>query len=270
MSNAAVQTAVSRFIEKLGDDGRAAVWYEHLASGEVVQVNAEEVFPAASVIKVCILVEAFRQAEEGRLYLESLYSVHEGLKVGGSGVFRELHSGLEVTARDILTLMIVVSDNTATGMAIDLVGMEEVNDTARRLGLKQTLLRRKTTGGAFYERPDYGLAIDNTLSAADMGLLFGLLARGKAVSPRADAAMVDVLLRQQINDRLPLLLPRGLRVAHKTGEFQTTRHDAGIAYGPEGPLYVLVALTRDLKNPPAASRQIAELSREVWEAGGGR
>jgi len=75
--------------------------------------------------------------------------------------------------------------------------------------------------------------------------------------------MLDMLLRQQVNDRLPMMLPRGVRVAHKTGEFQTTRHDAGVIYGLEGPQYVLVVLTRDLKSPPRAVWQIAELSEEI-------
>ncbi|MDP2872371.1 MAG: serine hydrolase [Bacillota bacterium] len=269
----AVETAVARYAAALGaDGGHTAVWWEHLATGEVVQLDAEEVYPAASVIKIPILVEAFRQAEEGKLFLESLYSVHEGRRAGGSGVFKEFHAGLEVTLRDILTFMIIVSDNTATNLAIDLAGMPSINDTIRRLGLRHTALRRRLMGGPFYDRPDYSLAIDNILSAVDMGLLLRLLARGQAVSATSDAAMLDILLRQQVNDRIPMMLPRGVRVAHKTGEFQTTRHDAGVVYGPDGPAYVLVVLTRGLKRPPKAVWQIAELSEEIYKAcaGGGQ
>lgn len=266
MSITAVRAAVSGYLEKLGDQGSAAIWFEHLDTGDVVQVNAEEVFPAASVIKVPILVEAFRQAEEGQICLESLCSVHEALRVGGSGVLKELHAGIAVTLRDLLTLMIIVSDNTATNMVIDLLGIERVNAAARRLGLHQTVLRRKLMKGAFFGSPDYSLATDNTISASDVGRLLRLIAGGEAVSPAADAEMVSILQRQQVNDRLPLLLPPRTRVAHKTGELRTTRHDAGVVYGAGGPLYVLVVLTRDLRNPPAAARQIAELSRDVWEA----
>lgn len=261
----AVEAAIARYAAKLGSDGggNTAVWWENLKTGETASLNADETYPAASVIKIPILVEAFRQAEAGSLFLESLYSVHEGRRAGGSGVLKELHAGLAVTLRDILTLMIIVSDNTATNLAIDLAGMGEINDTIRRLGLRNTVLRRRLMGGPFYDRPDYSLAIDNTLSAADIGLLLRLMARGEAVSPAADAAMLDMLLRQQVNDRLPMMLPRGVRVAHKTGEFQTTRHDAGVIYGLEGPQYVLVVLSRDLKSPPRAVWQIAKLSEEI-------
>jgi beta-lactamase class A len=260
-----VENAIRRYESALGAGGRAGVWFRHLATGETAGLDADTAFPAASVIKVPILVEALRQAEAGRVYLESLYSVHESHKVGGSGVLKDMHSGLAVSLRDLLTLMIIVSDNTATNMAIDLVGMQAVNETAGRLGLRETALRRKMMV-SITARPDYTLAMDNTISARDIGALLVLLAGGKAVSPAADAAALDILLRQQVNDRIPLLLPREARVAHKTGELSATRHDAGIIYGAGGPLYVLAVLTRELVDPPQAARQIAELSREVWEA----
>jgi beta-lactamase class A len=267
-----VETAVACYAAALAaDGGETAVWWEHLVTGEVVELNAHEIYPAASVIKVPILVEVFRQAESGSLFLESLYAVHESRRVGGSGVLKELHAGLAVTLRDILTLMIVVSDNTATNIAIELAGMNAINETARVLGLQRTTLRRQLMKGAFFGHPDYSLDKDNVISAADIGLLLRLMVRGQAVSPAADAEMLGILLRQQVNDRLPLMLPRGVRVAHKTGELTTTRHDAGVIYapGPDGhPEYVLVVLTRGLADAPRAAWRIAELSSEIHKAVG--
>lgn len=250
---------------KASHQGHAAVSYENLVTGETVAVNAEQVFPAASVIKVPVGVEAMRQVEAGFIDMDSVYAIHESRKAGGSGVLSPLHSGLQVTFRDLLTLMIIVSDNTATNMVIDLVGMDGVNETAGELGLKSTLLRRKLMGAAFYARPDYRLEIDNTISAADMGKLLRLLVKGEAVSPAADAALLDIMAMQQVNDRIPLLLPAGTRVAHKTGEFQTTRHDVGVVFDREGrPAYVLAVLTRDLVEPPRTCWAVAELSRDIY------
>ena len=258
--------AVTRYLAAIGGAERAALWYMHLKSGEVVEVNGAQQFPAASVIKVPIMVEAFRQAGEGDLFLDSLYTVHESRVAGGSGILKELHAGIAVSLRDLVKLMIVLSDNTATNMVIDLAGMKAVNDTLSRLGLNDIVLKRRLMGGPFYARPDYSLAIDNTISAQDVGKLLVMLVEGRAVSATADAEMLDILLHQQVNDRLPLLLPAPAKVAHKTGEFQTTRHDAGVVYGPDGPMYVLVLLTRNLEAPAEAAWQMAKLSREIWNA----
>ena len=257
---------IAKYLSAMGGLEHTALWYKNLQSGEVVEVNGEVVYPAASVIKLAIMVEAFRQAATGDLFFDSLYSVHESRVAGGSGILKELHAGIAVSLRDLVKMMIVLSDNTATNMVIDLVGMQAVNDTLARLGLKDTVLKRKLMGGPFYARPDYSLAIDNTLTARDIGRLLALLTAGQVVDPASDAGMLEFLLHQQVNDRLPLLLPAPAKVAHKTGEFQTTRHDAGVVYGPEGPLYVLVLLTRDLPTPAKATWRMAEFSREVWDA----
>lgn len=264
-----VSRRINQFLWDLKGKGEAAVFFQDLSTERTSRANAEEVFPAASVIKVPIAVEAMRQVEAGLIDLDSLYAVHESRKAGGSGVLRPMHAGLAVTFRDLLTLMIIVSDNTATNMIIDLVSVDAVNGTAEHLGLTGTLLRRKLMGGAFYARPDYRLEIDNTITAQDMGRLLHRLANGEAVSPAADAALLDIMAMQQVNDRLPLLLPPGTRVAHKTGEFQTTRHDVGVVYGPgpdgkPAPAYILVVLTRNLTEPPRACWMVAELSRDIY------
>ncbi len=268
-----VEPVVAEHAGHLARLGHPAIWYEHLGTGRVVQVNGEEAFPAASLIKVAILAEAFRQAGEGRLDLGALHRVDENAKVGGAGILRELHSGLALTLLDLLTLMIIVSDNTATNMVIELAGMAAVNGTARRLGLTQTVLRRKLRSSPGQDRPDGRDVGENTTSAKDMALLLKLLAQGKAISPAADAAMVAMLEAQQVDDRLPLLLPRGTRVAHKTGNHRTMRHDAGLVFLPGGGAYVLTVLLKDLSDTVEASLAIARLSRDVYRAliaGGGR
>lgn len=263
---AAVGAAVADFIERLGDDGHAGIWFRHLATGDQVAINEHEVFQAASIIKVPILIAAYRDISAGRLHPDALHSVLESAKIAGSGVLKELHAGLEVTVRDLLTLMIIVSDNTATNMVIDLVGLDRVNRALQDYGLKETALRRLLVGGTFADRPDYRLGIDNTVTAAETGALLQLLVDGRAVSSRADQEMLDILARQQVNDRIPRLLPPATRVAHKTGELRDVRHDAGVVYHDGRPEYILVVLTRNLSDPPGAVARVAELSRDIHRA----
>ena len=258
--------AAEKYLKAIGGPDHAAIWYKHLKTGEVFEINSQMMYPAASVIKIPIMVEAFRQSVAGAVFMDSLYTVHESRVAGGSGILKELHAGIAVSLRDLVKLMIVLSDNTATNFVIDLVGMQAINSNIRQLGLTATVLKRKLMGGPFYARPDYSLEIDNTLSAEDIGRLLVKLVSGQAVNAAADNEMLDLLLRQQVNDRIPLLLPSAARVAHKTGEFQTTRHDAGVVYGSEGTRYVLVMLTKGLSSPAYATRFMAEFSRDVWEA----
>ncbi len=263
---AAVEAEVGRFLAAMGGSGHAGLYFEHLATGAVVQVNGDQVFPAASVIKVPVLIAAYREIEAGWLDPDSLHRVPREEWIAGSGVLKELHAGIAVTLRDLLTLMIIVSDNTATNLVINLVGLEKAARVPLDLGLRGTALRRLMIGGTFADRPDYRLAIDNTVTAAECGAFLRRLVEGRAVSPGADQAMLEIMARQQVNDRIPRLLPPGTRVAHKTGELRDVRHDAGVVYCGNRPEYILVVLTRGLADPPAAVNQVAELSRAIYHA----
>ena len=123
-----------------GFSGTVGLWARSFDSGEEIAWQPLETFPAASTIKVPILCEVFRQAGEGRFTLADARTLKTDDQVGGSGILKDLTAGLALTVKDLATLMIVISDNTATNMLIDLVGLDAVNASCERLGLSGTRL----------------------------------------------------------------------------------------------------------------------------------
>ncbi|MDP2858634.1 MAG: serine hydrolase [Bacillota bacterium] len=248
-----------------------SVVIEDLVDGRRWERDGDSVCAAASTIKVPVMIAAFRLKDAGRLNHAALVRVAWSSAAGGSGVVKELHDGVELSVLDLITLMIIISDNTATNAVLDMVGFEDATSAAQSVGATSTVIRRKLLGGPFYERPDYSLAIDNVTSASDMVAIARSIHVGTAASPGSCKEMLGILLRQQVNDRLPLRLPQGARVAHKTDEFQTTRHDIGVVY-PTGNThpYAIAMLTKDLKDVITASCQLADASRAILSRAGRR
>jgi len=251
--------------------GKVGLVTKDLSTGDTLQWSPEERFPAASIIKIPILVEALRQEQAGRLRLDERILVRPEDKVGGFGVLKELGSVESVSLLDLMTLMIVISDNTAANLCIARVGMEAVNETMASLGLRATILRRKMMDVAARER-----GLDNFTSPADIGRLLELLATNQALTPEGCAHSLDILTRQQVNDRLPLLLPPQVKVAHKTGELPGIRHDVGIVF-IDSRRILIAALTKDFNTPLGqglvggqASELIARISRSIFDAITGR
>jgi len=248
-------------------EGRVSCVVEDLVDGRRWERDGDSVYAAASTIKVPIMIAAFKLKDAGKLDHAALVRIPKSSAAGGSGVVKELHDGVELSVLDLITLMIIVSDNTATNAVLDMVGFEGATAAAHSAGAVSTVIRRKLLGGPFYERPDYSLAIDNVTSASDMVAIAKSIHAGTAASPESCKETLGILLRQQVNDRLPLRLPQGVRVAHKTGEFQTTRHDIGVVYpaGDKHP-YAIAMLTKDLKDVVTACRQLAGASRAIYDS----
>lgn len=231
---------------------------KNLATGETVFVNADTRFPTASTIKTPILVEAFRQIAAGTLKRDQLVALKEEEKVGGSGVLRILHPGLQITLNDALELMISQSDNTATNLVVGLVGTVNVNKAMESYGLKDTILFRPTfRQGQPDVHPElekeFGLGMS---TPREMARLFELIAEDKAVSPEASAAMREMLKHQRYQDMIPRQLPGDAEVANKTGMDEEklpgpdgvarqVRADGGIVQGPKA-RYVIAIFTRQV------------------------
>jgi len=238
-----------------------------IGTGEEIDINGDEVFPSASIIKIPILVEALRQRAEGRLSLEERVTLMEEDKVGGSGVLKEMTTGLSLPFSDVLTLMIIVSDNVAANIAIARVGMENVNAYVRQLGLRRTVLQRKLMD---FEARKRGL--DNLTSPRDIADLLQKLATKTMLNPEACERALDIMKRQQVRDRIPRYLPSGTPVAHKTGEIAGIRHDVGVVFAKDHP-YVISAMSKDLKdnlsqtsNGGKGAEVIARISEAVFKA----
>jgi beta-lactamase class A len=227
---------IDRLIQ--GAPGQVGLVIKDVGTGDTLQWSAHERFAAASVIKIPVLVEAFRQVEAGRLRLDEPLSIMPEAKVPGFGVLKELQSVHSLSLLDMLTLMIIISDNVATNLCIERVGMAAVNETAASLGMRGTVLQRKMMDLAARDR-----GLDNFTTPADMALLLELLVTHRILTPSRCEQVLDILKRQQVNDRLPLHLPQGVPVAHKTGELAGMRHDVGILFLESG-LAIVAALTQ--------------------------
>jgi beta-lactamase class A len=262
---AVVKKSIDGLIQAL--PGRVGLVVKDLEAGESLAWLPDERFPAASVIKIPVLIEAFRQAEANRLSLDERILIQRSDRVGGFGILKELSSVEAVSLLDLLTLMIVISDNTAANLCIRRVGMDAVNETMATLGLRATVLQREMMDMAARER-----GLDNFTSAADAARMLELLATDQILTPENSARALAILFRQQVNDRLPLLLPPVVRVAHKTGELPGIRHDVGVLF-LDNRRVVVAALTKDLATPLGqglvggeASALIAKVARQVFES----
>ncbi|MCL5040505.1 MAG: class A beta-lactamase-related serine hydrolase [Firmicutes bacterium] len=240
---------------------------KHLESGEEIHLGAEEAFPAASVIKVPIMAEVFRQAEEGKFRLDQRIKLTAEDQVGGSGILQTLTPGIELPVLDLVTLMIIVSDNTATNMLLDLVGIENVNSYMTALGLKNTVVYNKLMVIPAERRGN------NTVTPWDMTHLLELMTKGKVVSYRSGQRMIGIMKKQQYNDLIPALFPPAnggigslprWQVAHKTGFIPGTRNDVGIVFLP-GQAYAISILSKDLKEERQGIQAIAEISRTIYD-----
>ncbi|MDK2882407.1 MAG: beta-lactamase class [Bacillota bacterium] len=240
--------------------GSVAVYLEDMTAQELFTVNPERTFPAASTIKIPLLAAVLESAETGKLDLNEATAIAHANRVGGAGVLSELSPNLRPTVRDLATLMIIQSDNTAANQLIDLVGMETVNALCRKLGLKHTVLQRKMMD---FEAARAGR--DNFTSAADLGRLLKLLLEGKVVSSAASALIIDLMKRQQHRNKLPAYLPADILIAHKTGDLPNLEHDAGIFFLPKR-TYTLVVLTDRLPSNRAGIETIARISEIVFTA----
>jgi len=174
-----------------GEPGTYSAAVSDLATGRRWLLNPQRM-RSASLIKLFILAEAFRRAGRGELALEEAVAVPEEAKVGGAGALEMSPPGTVRTWRQLLEAMIVESDNTATNLVIDRLGMDSVNALAAALGCGGTALRRKMMD---FAAADEGR--ENYTTPAEVAAMLAMLYRGECVDPEADAAMVDILLRQE-------------------------------------------------------------------------
>jgi beta-lactamase class A len=249
------------------------VAFSNLGAGGELFVNADESFHAASTMKVPVMIEAFRQIDAGRLRLDQgILLVNQfGSIVDGSPYSlsaaddsdSSLYArvGERVAVRELVDRMITRSSNLATNAVIAIVGAQNANTTAHRLGARRMNVLRGVEDTKAYEA-----GRNNTTTARDLAVLLVALERGEAASPASTDSMRSILLRQEFNDRIPAGLPPGTRVAHKTGEITAVAHDAAIVYSPgDRPPYVLVVLTRGLREPRVSASLAADISRLVYE-----
>lgn len=238
-----------------GLDGVMGYAVVDLETGHRIATLADTPFPTASSIKIAILYELARQADEGRIALDEPHPVPTAARVGGSGILQHLTMPA-LTPRDLAMLMIVLSDNTATNILIDLVGREAVNTRMEALDLPTIRLRRKMMDAAAQRRGE-----QNTASPGDLAGLLARIHAGHGLSPRGRAFVVDTLAAPKSS---PLLrgLPPGVRAASKPGSLPGVRADAGLVLLERRP-YVLAVMCTYLQDDADGERAIEAVSRAV-------
>lgn len=243
-----------------GLDGRLGVVVQVPGGNEpVVALNADDVFPSASVIKLPILWTFFRAVDRGELDPAERLMLAPEATVEGTGVLRFLDAGLRPTLLDLATLMIVVSDNTATNLLIDRLGIQRINADLAELGLATTALRRTMFDFAARAR-----GLDNVTTPRDTARLLCRFALGDGLSPASTEQARRILLAQQLNAGLPARLPFGTPWAHKTGNLPGLLHDAGWLEHDDGRRVVVAAFTDGLRNDGDGALALARLGEAVF------
>lgn len=222
--------------------GHIGFWYKDLVTGETHAFNARETFQAASVIKLPILCSVFLRAEEDPGVLDQRVLVREEEKLPGCGALQHISGAHEYDVLSLCRLMITISDNTATNALIRHFGMEALNGDFRRLGLEETRIYR-----LLFDAEASRMGKENLFQPEELGSLLEKIYRKELVSPRGSEQIADILLRQQINHKIPGCLPPDLRVAHKTGEDDGITNDLGIVYEREP--FVLVFASNETDVP---------------------
>lgn len=210
----------------------------YLAYGkESPLISDEKIMRSASMIKVFILAEAMEKVSKGEVYLNEPMVLHRDDKVGGAGILNGYPDETTFTMEEVLRLMITESDNTATNMMIDRLGMESINQYMRSHGYQSSVLRRK-----MMDTEAVKAGRENMTSAKDLGTFFSRLYQNQCVSDEYDPKMRDILFQQTDTECFPSALPMA-HIAHKTGELDGLYHDGGIIYEENGQDFVLVVLT---------------------------
>lgn len=240
--------------------GRVGVLIEDVLTGMKTGVNSGAEMPAASTIKIPVMVEVFRQLTIGRFDLNRKLHLRDGDRDWGWGTLCNAPTGSAYTVSRLLALMIDESDNTATNMLIRFVGRHNINATMERLGLDHTRL-------SDFIRSSGPIRWALRSSPADMARLLEAMAKDRLIDPWASREMIAILDGQHHNGLLPEPLPPGTTVAHKTGTLHDTLNDVGIVYLGADP-YVIAVMTTNLPTLDAGRQFIRGISRMAYDAFG--
>ena len=267
---ARLQANIERITKSVNADW--GIYIKCLETGEEVALNADKQMDTMSVIKIPLMVEAFRQIEAGKFSLDDKITLEDSDKRPGTGIIRSLDAGAVLTIRDLLTLMIIVSDNTATDLMYGKVGgVEPVNQLAQSLGLKNTrttgtadvwfkAIRAAPSAAQFHTegKTPFGLS-----SARDMGKLLEMLEHGQAVSKKASDQMLQMMRGQVYSSRLPKYV-NGFRVPHKTGDFLPyIGNDVGILESQNRNIVIAVFTAHHYGMGPLLEDAIARVAEQV-------
>jgi Beta-lactamase class A len=239
------------------EPGLYSIAYQNTDSKNKLTINPKKM-PAASVIKLFIMIETYNQIIEGRINENDKISLTSTMKVGGTGSLSGRKDGTVLTIDQLINLMITQSDNTAANILIDRLTMDQINKTANKLGCLDTIIQRKMMD---FKAQNEGK--DNFTSVEDLSTILMKIYANKCLGEKYDQKMIEILKQQENKTKIPRLLPAGTVVAHKTGELDRVENDTGIIFTNEG-VYLLCILSDDVE-ADKARMVIAKVSRIVYD-----
>lgn len=248
-------TALDKIVQAKiqGFAGRVSIYAKNLDSGATYTLRADEPVRTASTIKLPIMVECFAESAEGKLNLSESLTLTQGEKVSGSGILQDLSDGDRLPIRDMIDLMIVLSDNTATNLILNRIGGNAVNASMAQLGLRQTRVMRKILGdrndlkpvpsgitdeGAKPENKKWGIGRS---SPHEMVIILEKLYRGELVNKNASQEMIAILKKQRDQDGMGRDM-KDVDIAHKSGALDALRSDVGIIFSKRGPIAMAITV----------------------------
>jgi beta-lactamase class A len=241
-----------------GLDGAMGVAIVDLTDGHKYLLHANDIYPQASSIKICVLAELYRQAQQGKLKLTDMYTVNAADLVQDSDIMGGLTPGVtQITLRDLATMMVAVSDNSATNVLIDRVGMDNVNAFLSAQGLRDTCLRRK-----MMDLKAAGEGRENISTPNEMATLLQALYQGKILNKEGTADFFKVLATHK-DSWIPRNLPDDLKIADKPGALEGVRNDSGVIFVEKRP-YIICVMTTYLRRERDGEEAISNISLAAW------
>ncbi len=251
-----------------------AVAVQDLKTGTVIHINADESFHPASTMKVPVMMDVFHQASQGLFSLNdqlktinSFTSIADGSKysldiIDDSEVSLYEQIGESESIQELTRLMIVRSSNLATNILIEKVGVQPINAFLQELGIQGVTVAR-----GIEDKAAFRLGINSSATARGLTQMMTLIAEGKVVSKEASQQMIEIMLGQEFNESIPALLPKSVKVAHKTGWTGEFYHDTGIIFSESRKPYAISILTHGFpeNNEEEAHACMAEISKMVFE-----
>ena len=254
-------------------DGDVAIAFLDLSdSSNQVFINVDEKFHAASTMKVPVMIELYKQQSEGNINLnDSILLKNEFKSIVDGSIYKMdigedsddvIYSKIGSMQKmyDLMYSMIILSSNLATNILIEVVDAKKTTATMRDLGADKIEVLRGVEDIKAYRK-----GLSNSTTANDLLVIMKAIANGNAGTKEDCEAMLTILKDQKWNDMIPKYFPKGVEVAHKTGSITGVHHDAAIVYHPNGKKYVLVLLSKNLKDFDKGTDQLAKISKSIYD-----
>ncbi len=240
--------------------GKVSFYYKNLVTGEEISYETQRPLQAASVIKIPIMAEAFFQAKEGSISLQDTYVLKEEDKEPSCGCLNRMQAGLVLKVEDLINLMIILSDNSASNILIRMLGRENINRRMEQMGYEAIRVNRLLFD---FEAAKRGM--ENYVSVKEIADLLGRMYAGTLVDEGSSRAMLDILKAQRLNGKIPFRFLEKIDIAHKTGEDSGITHDVGIVYGKVPFMVLFMGNEVDV---PSFERFMQDTAYELYEYSG--